>query len=57
MYIFLAEAAATGTQFPIYFVAVYFVGFLAALVLGTIAWNVTKNQASRDNPTSPKKTE
>lgn len=55
MYLFLEAAAAAGTKFPIYFVAVYFIGFMAALVLGTIAWNASKNNPSRDKIPTPNK--
>lgn len=37
MYLLL-EAAIAGGKFPTYFVAVYVVGFIAAVSIGSIAW-------------------
>jgi hypothetical protein len=44
--------AATGT-FPVYFVAVYVVGFIAAVTIGSIAWYNSKRPPGwedRDRP-------
>lgn len=46
MYIFMdAAAAAGGSGFPISFTLVYVVGFIAAVVIGSIAWYNSKRPA------------
>ena len=49
----LIEAAATGGQFPTYFVAVYVVGFIAAVTIGSIAWYNSKRPAGWENADRP----
>ena len=51
MYLFL-EAAAGGT-FPTYFVAVYVVGFIAAVSIGSIAWYNSKRPPGWENMERP----
>lgn len=38
----VADAASTGMQFPVSFTAVYVVGFIAAVSIGSIAWYNSK---------------
>lgn len=40
MYLFMEVAAAGGI--PVYFIAVYVVGFIAAVTIGSIAWYNSK---------------
>ncbi|MDY7016206.1 MAG: hypothetical protein SVX43_21935 [Cyanobacteriota bacterium] len=42
MQILLEASAAAGGQFPLAFVAVYAVGFIAAVTIGSIAWYNSK---------------
>ena len=49
----LMEVAATGNQFPTYFVAVYVVGFIAAVVIGSFAWYNSKRPAGWENSQPP----
>ncbi len=49
----LMEVAATGNQFPVYFVAVYVVGFIAAVVIGSFAWYNSKRPAGWENSQRP----
>ncbi len=49
----LSEIAATGGQFPTYFVAVYVVGFIAAVTIGSIAWYNSKRPAGWENAERP----
>jgi len=42
MSLLLMEAAAKGSSFPISFTAVYVVGFVAAVTIGSIAWYNSK---------------
>ncbi|GFE68586.1 photosystem II assembly protein Psb35 [Chroococcus sp. FPU101] len=48
---FLLETA-TG-KFPTYFVAVYVVGFMAAVTIGSIAWYNSKRPAGWENADRP----
>lgn len=52
MYLFL-EAAATAGQFPTYFVAVYVIGFIAAVTIGSIAWYNSKRPAGWEEAQRP----
>ncbi|WP_186375861.1 photosystem II assembly protein Psb35 [Hyella patelloides] len=45
--------ATTGGEFPIYFVAVYVVGFIAAVSIGSIAWYNSKRPAGWENAQRP----
>lgn len=47
------EVAAAGNQFPTYFVAVYVVGFIAAVVIGSFAWYNSKRPAGWENSQRP----
>jgi len=38
----VADAASAGMQFPVSFTAVYIVGFIAAVSIGSIAWYNSK---------------
>ncbi|MEM6612053.1 MAG: hypothetical protein AAF652_07330 [Cyanobacteria bacterium P01_C01_bin.72] len=44
---------AVAGEFPTYFVAVYVVGFLAAVVIGSIAWYNSKRPAGWENMERP----
>ena len=48
----LMEATAGGT-FPVYFVAVYVVGFIAAVSIGSIAWYNSKRPAGWEDKEKP----
>lgn len=50
MFFFLETA--TG-KFPTYFVAVYVVGFIAAVTIGSIAWYNSKKPAGWENAERP----
>lgn len=50
--LFLAEVAKTGT-FPVYFVAVYVVGFIAAVGIGSIAWYSSKRPVGWEDAQKP----
>ncbi len=45
--------AASGGKFPIYFVAVYVIGFIAAVGIGSIAWYNSKRPAGWENAQRP----
>lgn len=53
MYIFMDAAAAAGSSFPTSFVAVYVVGFLAAVTIGSIAWYNSKRPVGWENKERP----
>lgn len=42
MYILMEATAASAAKFPVYFTAVYVVGFIAAVTLGSLAWYNSK---------------
>lgn len=42
MYVLLEAAEKSGGQFPVYFTAVYVIGFIAAVTIGSIAWYNSK---------------
>lgn len=44
---------ATAGEFPTYFVAVYVVGFIAAVSIGSIAWYNSKRPAGWENAERP----
>ncbi len=48
----LLEAAATG-KFPVYFVAVYVVGFIAAVSIGSLAWYNSKRPVGWEDAKRP----
>ena len=53
MHLLMQTAANTGPHFPIAFTAVYIVGFIAAVTIGSIAWYNSKRPAgweSRERP-------
>ena len=52
MYLLL-EAAAAGGKFPTYFVAVYVLGFIAAVTIGSIAWYNSKRPAGWEDAQRP----
>lgn len=49
----MAEAAAKSSSFPTYFVAVYVVGFIAAVSIGSIAWYNSKRPAGWEDMSRP----
>jgi hypothetical protein len=51
-YLFLGEVAAKGT-FPVYFVVVYVVGFIAAVGIGSIAWYSSKRPVGWEDAEKP----
>jgi hypothetical protein len=52
MYV-LMEAVAAGGKFPVYFVAVYVVGFIAAVTIGSIAWYNSKRPVGWEDAARP----
>ena len=52
MYLLLETAAAGGT-FPVYFVAVYVIGFIAAVTIGSIAWYNSKKPVGWEEAKRP----
>lgn len=50
MYLLLEVASG---KFPVYFVAVYVVGFLAAVTIGSIAWYNSKRPVGWENAQRP----
>ncbi len=52
MSLFVAVST-TGNQFPVYFVAVYVIGFIAAVVIGSFAWYNSKRPAGWENSQRP----
>jgi len=51
MYLFLEVAPSGGA--PVAFIAVYVVGFIAAVVIGSIAWYNSKRPAGWEDKTRP----
>lgn len=49
----LAETMAKSSSFPTYFVAVYVVGFIAAVSIGSIAWYNSKRPAGWEDTSRP----
>ncbi|NET87987.1 MAG: hypothetical protein F6K45_07810 [Kamptonema sp. SIO1D9] len=49
----LAEGTAVAGNFPISFTAVYVVGFVAAVTLGSIAWYNSKRPVGWENKERP----
>lgn len=49
----METAVAKGSTFPTYFVAVYVVGFIAAVGIGSIAWYNSKRPAGWENADRP----
>ena len=47
------EIIAAADTFPTYFVLVYVVGFIAAVVIGSIAWYNSKKPAGWENAEKP----
>ncbi|MGF1478888.1 MAG: photosystem II assembly protein Psb35 [Cyanophyceae cyanobacterium] len=52
MYV-LMDAAAAGSSFPTSFVAVYVIGFIAAVTIGSIAWYNSKRPVGWENKERP----
>ncbi|WP_013322354.1 photosystem II assembly protein Psb35 [Gloeothece verrucosa] len=52
MYLFLEAVAKVG-NFPTYFVAVYALGFIAAVTIGSIAWYNSKRPAGWEDVKRP----
>ncbi len=53
MYLLMEAAVNTGGKFPTLFVAVYVVGFIAALTIGSIAWYNSKRPAGWEGSDHP----
>lgn len=53
MSLLLYIIATTGGKFPTYFVAVYVVGFVAAVSIGSIAWYNSKRPPGWENAERP----
>ena len=53
MSLLIELATTTGSTFPTYFVAVYVVGFIAAVGIGSIAWYNSKRPAGWENAERP----
>ena len=53
MSLLIELATTTGSKFPTYFVAVYVVGFVAAVGIGSIAWYNSKRPAGWENAERP----
>ncbi|BAU66662.1 hypothetical protein STA3757_40670 [Stanieria sp. NIES-3757] len=53
MYLLLEAAAIAGGKFPTYFVAVYVVGFIAAVTIGSIAWYNSKRPTGWEDAEKP----
>jgi hypothetical protein len=53
MYLFWENVAATTGKFPVYFVAVYVVGFIAAVAIGSFAWYNSKRPAGWEDAQKP----
>ncbi|MDJ0647263.1 MAG: hypothetical protein QNJ60_01030 [Xenococcaceae cyanobacterium MO_188.B19] len=53
MSLLMELATTTGSKFPTYFVAVYVVGFIAAVGIGSIAWYNSKRPAGWENAERP----
>ena len=49
----LVDSASAGGSFPIYFVGVYVVGFIAAVTIGSIAWYNSKRPAGWEDVSRP----
>lgn len=49
----LMTTAKAGGTFPVYFVAVYVVGFLAAVTIGSIAWYNSKRPPGWEDAERP----
>ena len=49
----LTDVFATTGDFPVYFVAVYVIGFIAAVSIGSIAWYNSKRPAGWENAERP----
>jgi len=54
MHILREVAVVSGGKFPVYFVAVYVVGFIAAVSLGLIAWYNSKRPTGWEDQERPK---
>ncbi|MDY6781922.1 MAG: hypothetical protein SW833_05115 [Cyanobacteriota bacterium] len=53
MQILMEASAAAGGQFPFAFTAVYVVGFIAAVTIGSIAWYNSKRPPGWENAERP----
>lgn len=51
--IVLMDATATASQFPVAFTAVYVVGFIAAVAIGSIAWYNSKRPPGWEDADRP----
>jgi hypothetical protein len=49
----LATPVKTGMQFPVWFTAVYVVGFIAAVSLGSLAWYNSRRPAGWEDKGRP----
>lgn len=53
MQILMEASAAAGGQFPVAFTAVYVVGFIAAVTIGSIAWYNSKRPPGWEDAERP----
>ena len=53
MSMFLNLVAVAGNSFPTYFVAVYVIGFIAAVSIGSFAWYNSKRPAGWEDAARP----
>lgn len=53
MYVLLEAAAGAASSFPISFTAVYVIGFIAAVTIGSIAWYNSKRPVGWENKERP----
>lgn len=49
----LMDVATSGGHFPVWFTAVYVVGFIAAVSIGSIAWYNSKRPVGWENKDRP----
>ncbi len=49
----LIEVASSASNFPVYFVGVYVVGFIAAITIGSIAWYNSKRPPGWEDKDRP----
>jgi hypothetical protein len=52
-YLLLEMATASTGKFPVYFVAVYVIGFIACVVIGSIAWYSSKRPPGWEDVQKP----
>ncbi len=53
MSVFIAVATSAGERFPAWFTAVYVVGFIAAVTIGSVAWYNAKRPVGWESKERP----